>query len=389
MLDAAQHIHSQIIDWRRTFHQNPELGFEEHKTAETLIAILQSLEVESVQTGIAKTGIVVSIGAGTPAIGIRADMDALPVLEMNDVPYASQVEGKMHACGHDTHMAMALGVVKVLSQMADRPPGEIRFLFQPSEEKGDEQGKSGAIYMVEEGALDGLDAVIALHIDSRLDAGTITIEDGFVSAAVDTFYATIKGKGGHGAYPHNTVDPTFILAQVINAVQGIRARRINPVRPSVISVGYINGGNATNVIPDTIELGGTIRSFDEETRKQLWHELEQAFSISQTLGGSYDLRVVPGVPAVYNNPSVASVMRDVAAEFIGPDNIQRKEVGMGAEDFSVMAQKVPGAMFNLGAKYDDVDRPHHNPNFLVDESSFPLGTAILAETAVRLLKQFA
>lgn len=387
MLAAAQALADQIAAWRRDFHMHPELGFEEYRTAERIQAILAEANLES-RGGVARTGVVASLGSGKPAIGLRADMDALPIHECNSVPYASCYPGRMHACGHDTHMAMLLGAAGLLSRMVDRPTGEIRFIFQPSEEKGDEHGKSGGAYIVEEGVLDGLDAVIALHISSELPTGYVQIEDGYICAAADTFSAVIKGTGGHGAYPHQTVDPTYLLAHIIQAIHGIRARRIDPLRSAVISIGEIQAGNAPNVIPGEVKLRGTIRSFEEDVRQQLLAELERAFEITRPLGGDFELRIVRGVPAVYNDRQVAGIIRQVAAEIIGSEKIDRCEADMGAEDFSLITQAVPGAMFTLGAKLDGIDRPHHRDNFDIDESALPLGTAILTQSAVALLRAY-
>lgn len=385
VLDETRAISDLIVTWRRDIHMHPELGFEEFRTAQMVADNLRALGLE-VATGVGKTGVVGILGEGKPVIGIRADMDALPVQEINDVPYASQTPGIMHACGHDAHTAMLLGAARVLSQMPDRPQGEIRFFFQPCEEKDDDEGKSGATRMMEDGALDGVDRVIALHVASELPSGKIVIEEGFTSANVDTFHATIKGKGCHGAYPHRGVDPIFILAQVINAINGIRARRVNPIRPAVVSIGSVHGGVAPNVIPDDVQMNGTIRSFDDETREQLHHDLEAAFGVARALGGDYALNIVKGCPSIYNDPDVAALIRTAAQEMLGEDAILHQEPAMGGEDFSYMTRKAPGAMFLLGAKRDDVERPHHSPQFDIDESVFPIGSALLAETALRLLR---
>jgi len=385
MLDKARALGDTITAWRRDIHKHPELSFQEFRTARLVADTLRDMGLE-VETGVGKTGVVARIGEGRPAIGIRADMDALPIQEVNDVPYASQTPGVMHACGHDAHTAILLGVARILNEMKDRPAGEIRLLFQPSEEDEDSENKSGAVRMIEDGALENLDAVIALHVASGMPTGQIRITPGYDHAAVDSFYATIKGEGGHGAYPHQTIDPTFILAQVINAIHGVRARRINPMRPAVISIGSIHAGSANNVIADEVKMNGTIRSYDDETRQQLSEELERAFGVARALGGDYELKIVRGYPPGYNDPDVAALIREIGSEMLGQEGLSPDEPGMGAEDFSYMCLKAPGAMFSLGAKYDTVKRPHHSPNFDLDESAFPIGAAILSEAAVRLLK---
>jgi amidohydrolase len=385
MLERARALQEQIVAWRREVHKHPELGFQEHRTAQLVADALRDIGIR-VETGIGKTGVVGHLGEGRPSVGIRADMDALPLQEANDVPYASRTPGVMHACGHDAHVGILLGVAKLLSEMKDRPSGEIRFLFQPCEEGQDDEGKSGAVRMIEDGALEGLDAVIALHVASEIPAGKVEIDSGYALAAVDSFDATLVGAGCHGAYPHMGVDPIFILAQVINAVHGIRARRINPVRPAVISFGSIHAGDANNVIPNEVKINGTIRSYDDETRHQLWEELEKALGVARVLGGDYQLAIEEGFPSTYNDPEIAGIIRQVTEEMLSQDGLYPPEPGMGAEDFSYMARKAPAAMFMLGAQIGQENRPHHSPIFDLDESAFPIGAAVLAEVACRLLR---
>ncbi len=386
LLERAQALQDQIVAWRRDIHQHPELGFEEVRTSRLVADSLAELGIE-VQTGVGKTGVVGYIGEGSPVIGIRADMDALPITETTGLPFSSQNAGAMHACGHDAHTAILLGVARMLTEMPDRPPGQIRLLFQPSEEAQDAEDKSGGMRMVEEGALDDVDHVIALHVSSGTPSGRIEIRGGYAMAAVDSFYATILGEGCHGAYPHTGIDPVFILAQVINAVNGVRARRINPMRPAVISIGSVHGGDADNVIPNEIKISGTIRSYDEETRQQLWKDLEAAIAVSRALGGDYTFRIREGYPATYNDPAIASMVENVVTDLFGADQLYPPEAGMGAEDFGYMTRKAPGAMLFLGAKKDDVNRPHHSPIFDIDEDSFYVGAAVLAEAACRLLRE--
>lgn len=386
VLERANALGEQITSWRRDIHRHPELGFEEYRTSELVADQLRAMGWQ-VQSGVGKTGVVGKLGSGKPVVGIRADMDALPIHELNEVDYASQTPGVMHACGHDAHTAMLLGVARVLADMPDRPAGEIRLFFQPCEETEDDQGRSGAMRMIADGALEGVDRVIALHVASDLPAGKIVIEDGYNTAAVDNFHATISGNGCHGAFPHRGIDPIYLLAQVINALHGIRARRINPIYPAVVSIGTVQGGTSENVIPDEVKISGTLRSYHDEVREQLWSEVEGALSITQALGGDYALKILKGCPSVYNHPDVSAIIRQGAHDLFGADAVIRVEPGMGAEDFSFMTRAAPGAMFLLGAKRDSVERPHHNPRFDLDESVFPLGTALLAESACRLLRE--
>ena len=389
LLDAANAMEDQLVEWRRDIHMHPELGFEETRTSRLVADALREMGIE-IEVGVAETGIVARIGEGRPAVGIRADMDALPINEANDVPYKSQTPGVMHACGHDAHTSILLGVAKILNEMPDRPKGEIRLLFQPSEEKWRESdGHSGGSLMVEEKALDGLDAVIALHVASTDPAGQVSITPGNALAAVDTFEATIIGEGTHGAAPHNGLDPIWIQAQVINAIQAIRSRRLNPTDSSVITVGSIHAGSAPNVIPNEVHLKGTIRSYTEDVRSEQHTLLEEALAVARHFGGDYTLKISRGYPSMYNDPDVADVMRQVSVDLIGENNTKEGQPGMGAEDFSYMSQKAPGTMIMLGAKYDDMNRPHHSPIFDIDESAFHVGAAVLAESAIRLLKQKA
>jgi amidohydrolase len=381
MLEQARALQDQLIAWRRDFHMHPELSFKEERTAKIIAETLRGMGIR-VEEGVGRTGVVGHLGEGHPAVGIRADMDALPIEEATGVLYASQNAGVMHACGHDTHCAMA----RLLSEMPDRPAGEVRFLFQPSEEAADAEEKSGATRMIEDGALDGLDVVIAQHINSDGPSGVVEISAGASGAAVDSFYADISGEGCHGAYPHKGTDPIFLTAQVMNAIYAIPSRRIDPLQPAVATIGSIHGGSATNVIPDSVTITGTLRSFSDETRERLLEELERALSTARTLGGDYKLTIERGYPVLINEPGVTALIRAAAADLLGAEGVAEHEPVMGAEDFAYMVREAPGAMFSLGAKLDTVNRPHHSPIFNIDESALPVGVAVLAESTVRLLK---
>jgi len=388
LLEYAHSIEDQLIGWRRDIHQHPELGFEEVRTSALVAETLRGMGI-TVRTNVGKTGVIGSLGSGQPVIAIRADMDALPIQEANDVPYASTTPGLMHACGHDAHTAILLGVARLLSDLPDRPPGEIRFLFQPCEEKQDADGLSGASRMISDQALDGVDAVIALHIASEAPVGIVVIDDGPIHAAADAFEAVIKGKGGHGAYPHQGVDPIYLLGLVIQAIYGIRSRRIDPTQPAVISLGSIHTGNASNVIPDEVRLNGTIRSLSDDIREQLHTELDHALSIVRPLGGDYTLTIQRGYPPLHNNSEIAAAIRVSAQEIVGPERTTRYGFSMGAEDFAYMTRTVPGAMCFVGAQIGNDMRPHHSPIFNIDEQSLKIGAAVLAQSAVRLLNQLA
>ena len=384
MLKRTREIEAQLVAWRREFHMHPELGFQETHTAARVAAVLESLNYR-VRTGVGRTGVMAERGAGHPVVAIRADMDALPLQEANDVPYASQVPGVMHACGHDAHTAIALGVATLLAQ--ETFPGTVRFLFQPAEEAGDEEGITGAPRMVEDGAMEGVDAVLALHVDGLFPAGDITLETGPVSAGVDTFYATIIGQGGHGAYPHDTVDPIYIAGHAILALHGIVSRRLHPFDPAVVSIGSIHAGQADNVIPERVEMSGTIRFMEPEVRKQIHAEIERALEVARALGGDYTLRIEPGCLPMVNDEEVVDVIREVATELLGSDHILQRKKGMGAEDFGTFSALAPGAMFRLGCRIKGDKRKAHHPRFDINERCLPVGAAILTGAALRLLRK--
>lgn len=386
-LDIANGMREQLVAWRRDIHMHPELGFEEQRTSRLVAESLRDMGIE-IEVGVAETGVVARIGEGKPAVGIRADMDALPIDEANDVPYKSQTPGLMHACGHDAHTAMLLGVARLLNDLPDKPAGEVRLLFQPSEEKWrDSDGHSGGSLMVEQAALDGLDAVIACHVSSGDPVGSVSVCDGFSLAAPDSFEATIIGEGTHGAAPHNGLDPIWLSAQVINALQAIRARRRNPTERSVVSLGSIHAGIAPNVIPNEVKITGTIRTFEQEARDDIHRLVEQAFALTRHFGGDYELNISTGYPALYNDPAVAELIRQAGTDLLGADNSGEGAPIMAGEDFAFMTQQAPGAMLRLGAKLDHVNRPHHSPIFDIHEDCLPVGVGVMAESALRLLKQ--
>jgi len=381
MLSRAKELKGELIRLRRAIHRHPELGFQEVKTAALIAETLESLGIK-VQTGVAKTGVLGYLGEGSPVVAIRADMDALPIQELNEVPYRSQVPGVMHACGHDAHVATALGAAMLLREI--KLEGEVRFLFQPSEERVDEEGKSGAVRMVEEGAMEGVEAILALHVDSETESGVVKISPGPMSAGDDSFEAVIMGRGCHGAYPHRGVDPIFIGGEVILAIQGIVSRRIDPVKQAVISIGTIHGGTADNVIPEEVELTGTIRSFEQGVREQLHAELEKAFQVARALGGDFRLTIEEGYPVMVNEEKMAGLIREVAIDLLGEEKVLPDEPAMGAEDFGYFLAQAPGALFRLGVKKGEM-RPGHSPHFDLDEEALPIGAAILAESARKYL----
>lgn len=384
MLDQANQISGQLSEWRRDFHRHPELGFQEIRTASRMAAILESIGCR-VRTAVGKTGLLAELGSGSPMIAIRADMDALPILEANAVDYASHTPGVMHACGHDAHLAIALGTAALLSS-ADFP-GTVRFLIQPSEEVNDREGLSGAPRMIADGAMQGVDWVIGLHVDPFTEVGHIRVHTGPFSGGVDSFFAAIRGTGGHGARPHEVVDPIYITGHVLLALHGIVSRRLDPLAPAVVSVGSLHGGQAENVIPDQVDLSGTIRYMDPDVRRQIHGEVERALQIARTLGGDYELKIEAGTPPMINDPEVVALIEQVAYSLLGSQAVQPRQDGLGAEDFGCFSEIAPGAMFSLGCRLKDQERFLHNPQFDLDEGCLPVGSAIFAETALRFLRR--
>ena len=388
MLEKAQNLADEIVRLRREIHRHPELAFQEVRTAQIVADTLREIGGYDIRTGVGITGVVGEIGTGDgPTIGIRADMDALPIIETTGREFASQEAGKMHACGHDAHTAVLLGVAHLLKQefASGNLKGKVRLLFQPAEEATGGQHQSGAPMMMDDGALEGVDNVIALHVDSTLPSGTIALKSGSSTAAVDSFKAWITGTGGHGAYPHQGTDPLWMLIPILSALHGIVARKINPMHPAVCSLGVVRGGTVSNVIPAEVYLEGTLRSFDKGVREQLIEEVERAVALARPLGGDYRLEIERGYPSGWNDATVTTWMTDVIGDLVGADKVDTTRAGMGAEDFAYMTEKAPGAMFMLGAAVGDMPRAHHTPVFDIDEGALPLGAAVLAETARRYL----
>ena len=384
MLKPAHALFEDLVHWRRDFHMHPELGFRETRTAEIVAQESEKLGYR-VRRGVGRTGVVADLGDGNGrTIAIRADMDALPILESQDREYASQNSGVMHACGHDSHTSMALGTAALLAK--EKFPGRVRFLFQPSEETEDEEGISGAPRMIQDGALEGVDLVIAQHVDPHTPVGQIGINAGVTGGGVTTWYGTIFGVGGHGAYPDETVDPFFLLSQVIVGLNGVVSRRIDPFDPAVVSIGQIHGGFTENVIPEKVELSGTMRFTSEAARLKLEAEMRRAFELTHALGGDYQLKFVFGCPPLVNHASAANLIHTTAVALLGADNVHPIPPTLGAEDFGAFIETVPGAMFTLGTLIEGDERTLHHPRFDIDERAMPIGTALLAETALRFLR---
>lgn len=390
LLQRAKAIHEDIRSWRRTIHRYPELTFTEQRTASLVNATLVDLGVET-ETEVAKTGVVGHIRGGAgPVVGLRADMDALPIQEVNGTEFDSTRSGIMHACGHDAHTAMLLGAATLLKGLADegRLPGTVRLLFQPSEEAQDAEGKSGGMRMVEEDALKGVDAVFGLHVDSFHDVGYVATRPGPMMAAADKFELIVTGSGGHAARPQSTVDPIALSTHVINAVHQVVSRRLDPTEHGVITIATIHGGTVDNVIPDTVTMTGTIRSFSPEAREVLHAELKRAASVVEPLGGRAEVTIYPGYPPTVNDPTATEHMMATMRDLLGESHVAESELIMGAEDFSYMAQAAPGCFLRLGVHNPAWQEhyPVHRADFRMDEDALPIGSAALALTALRWME---
>jgi amidohydrolase len=384
MLKESYHIQEEIIEWRRDFHMHPELGFREMRTSGRVAEELEKLGYR-VRRGVGRTGVVADLGEdGGRCIAIRADMDALPILEANEVPYKSQNDGTMHACGHDSHTAMALGAATLLA--GEKFPGKVRFLFQPSEEAGDEQGISGAPRMIQDGAMEAVDMVIALHVDPASAVGDVHISDGPSSGGSDSWYGRIIGKGGHGAKPELSVDPFYLSTHVMMALNAIVSRRIRPFDPAVVSVGMLKGGFTQNVIPAHIDISGTLRYTDLAVQQKIHEEIRRAFELARALGGDYELRFEIGAPPMINHTEVSQLIENTAVDLLGREHVSPIPKELGAEDFGSFTQLAPGAMFTLGTLIEGDERFLHHPRLDLNERALPIGTAILSETALRFLR---
>jgi amidohydrolase len=368
-------------------HKHPELSFREQQTAALIAARLRALGYH-VRTQVGKTGVVADLGDSGPLVALRADMDALPIQETNTFEHRSTVPGVMHACGHDTHMAMLIGAARLLAdaQQSGQLPGRVRLLFQPSEEASDDENKSGAVRLIEEGALHDVAAVFGLHIGAHMTSGKAFVRAGPYMAGTDTFVATINGRASHAARPHEGVDAIVLASHVVLACQNIVSRRISPTALGVLTIGLIEGGVAENVLAARVQFRGTLRYYDETVRSALQRELRAAVAIADTLGGRGELELRYGYPPVINDEGVTAIARRVATELLGAEGVAEYEPMMGAEDFAFYQKIVPGCFFWLGGALSP-PREHHRSDFDIDESVLPRGAALLAGCALEFLRE--
>lgn len=386
----AAAIFEDVVAWRRKIHAHPELSMDEKNTAALVCNVLDSLNIEYT-SHIAGYGVVALITGEKPGKGLvalRADMDALPMSEASEVSYCSQIPGVMHACGHDVHTAMLLGVAHVLHRLRQEWGGSVKLIFQPSEE----QHPGGASLMIGEGVLDNPrpDVIVGQHVQPDIPVGKIGIRKGRYMASTDELFLTVKGKGGHGALPHELVDPVLISAHIIVALQQVVSRMTCPSIPTVLSFGRIIGEGLTNVIPDKVEIQGILRTFDEQWRGEALQRVENlARSVAQGMGGDIELRISHGYPVLYNDEEVTQRVKEYAVAYVGRDNVVNLDVRMTAEDFAFYSQIMPASFYRLGAGNIDlgVTSGLHTSRFDVDEKCMETGVGFMVWSALNELNK--
>jgi len=381
----AENLFEQLVDWRRDFHQHPELGFEETRTGRIIAAHLQELGME-VQAGVGQTGVVATLEGPEPGptVMLRFDMDALPIEEANELPYRSRYPGRMHACGHDGHMAIGLGVATLMARHQQRLAGRIKFVFQPAEE-----GLGGAFAMIADGVLENPrpDVALALHLWNHIPYGQVRVTAGPTMASSSIFSLTVQGKGGHGAAPHKANDPVLAAAHIVAALQSIVSRNIDPLNSVVVTIGEFSAGTTFNVIPETAVLKGTVRSYDSETHRLIYRRiLEMAKNMSTAFGCQASMETVAIVPAVVNDEAVTGVVRQAAAGVVGEANVFAGR-DMASEDMGHFLEEIPGCYFFVGSagETEELRYPHHHPRFNFDERAMTVGVATVASAAAAYL----
>ena len=385
--ELSQNIHGDVIKHRRHLHANPELSFNEYKTSAYVKAALDNLGIEwqsMADTGI--VGVIKGAQESDAVIALRADMDALPIVEANDVPYRSLNEGIMHACGHDVHTSSLLGTAKILSQLKGDFGGTVKLIFQPGEEKL----PGGASLMIKEGALENPkpQAVLGQHVMPLIDAGKIGIRSGKYMASTDELYVTVKGKGGHGAQPQQNIDPVVITAHIIVALQQIVSRVADPKLPTVLSFGKVIANGATNVIPNEVYLEGTFRTLDENWRAEAHKRMKKmAEGIAESMGAECEFKIVNGYPFLVNEEKLTAEIRGFAESYLGKENVLDLDIWMAAEDFAYYSQVADSCFYRLGIRNEEkgITSSVHTPTFDIDESALAISTGLMAYIALKRL----
>jgi amidohydrolase len=390
-LKESADIYNDLVSWRRGFHENPELGFEENITSETIKEFLKHEGISYYET--ATTGICAIIkGEAKGAeegktIALRADIDALPIQDKKKCTYSSKIDGKMHACGHDAHMTILMGAAKILNLKREKLKGNVKLLFEPAEET-----IGGARFMINEGVLENphVDAILGLHVAEGIESGKIGIKRGVVNAASNPFNIKIIGRGGHGAHPEDTIDPIVIASNVIVALQSIVSREIPPVDPAVITIGSIHGGSAQNIIPEEVNISGIIRTMKTEHREYVIKRLiEVVEGITKAMRGSCEIDIQESYPCLYNNDLMVDMLQKYACNVIGENNVEiLDKPSMGVESFAYFSMERPAAFYFLGCRNSEkgIINPAHGSLFDIDESCLPIGVAIQCELAYEYLK---
>ncbi|QOR34092.1 amidohydrolase [Clostridium sp. 'deep sea'] len=390
LLNRANELKQEFINYRRDFHKHPELGMQENRTAQIVAEFLTNLGLD-VKTGVANTGVVALLKGleQGPTIGLRADMDALPILEQSEAPYSSKVQGVMHACGHDGHTAILMGVAKLLTECKHKIKGNVKFIFQPAEE-----GPGGALPMINEGVLQNpkVDMMFGLHISTKQGkAGQIAFKHGASSGGTGFARIKIKGYGGHGAHPHKSVDAIMASAHVLTALQTIISREIDPLEPVVITMGTIKGGYRYNVIADEVEMTGTIRTLSQDVKLGMPERFNRIIKgVCDSLRCTYELDYRQGIPSVINNEQATKLVEKVGNRVLGEQNVFKlKKASMGGEDFCYFSLEVPSCFFNLLALNESKNchYPGHHPKYNFDEDCIPVGMAMLAESTLEALNE--
>ncbi|HXB06527.1 MAG TPA: M20 family metallopeptidase [Puia sp.] len=376
----AEQYAPELIDIRHHLHAHPELSYQEYQTSAFVQGQLKKMGIPyRVMAGTGVVGLLEGKNPGSRVVALRADMDALPIQEANDIPYKSKNEGVMHACGHDVHTTVLLGATRVLQELRNEWEGTVKLIFQPGEEKN----PGGASLMIKEGVLKDPvpQAIFGLHVHPGLETGKLSFRGGMVMASADELYITIRGKGGHAAAPHLTVDTILVASHLVVALQQIISRNRNPLLPSVLSITSVQGGHTTNVIPSEVKLMGTFRAMDEDWRFKA-HELirKQATELVHSMGAEIDLHIDVGYPMVHNNEALDRVARAEAREFMGSDRVLETEIRMGAEDFGYYTQRIPGCFYRLGVMNTakGITSGVHTPTFNIDESAIEIGVGMMA-----------
>lgn len=386
--DLASRFAPDTIEIRRHIHAHPELSYKEFETAKFVVSKLQEMGLE-IQEGVAGTGVVALIKGKNPekfVVALRGDMDALPITELNDVPYKSQNEGVMHACGHDVHTSCVLGAAKILNELKDSFEGTVKLIFQPGEEKN----PGGASLMIKDGALENPkpQSMFGQHVMPFIPTGKVGFREGKYMASADEIYLTVKGKGGHAALPDRAIDPIVISAQIITALQQVISRNADPKTPTVLTFGTIQGGHAQNIIPDEVKISGTFRALDEAWRFKA-HDLitRAATGIAESLGGSCDVFIDVGYPFLSNDVQTTRQARKAAEDYLGKENVEDLDLWLGAEDFAYYSHVVPSCFYRLGTGNESKGTTNgvHTPNFNIDEDAIELGIGLMAWIALNQL----